>query len=360
MAFGQSRLGQARRDHKGLVGLFGVIQIAVRHLRPGNQQLAPLAGPGCNASLGQDQRCHARQGRADRGQSEQADDRSRCGRHDIAGAGNRRLGRAIPVFNALSGRRGPVLRKINPQRLAAEQRQPQLAQLFVGDLVLHLDLLRQTGNREPAGDAAGFDVIRRIVQILGRRDDQFGPGTPADEHVMRRQIEGQVKVLRQPVFGTIVRHLPDRIQIGAQIAVPDRHALGLARAARGEQGIDIGVVGPLRRGLQFGRPDIVTDDQPRRPARNRQNLAHRRFRAPGAQHDRGPRFVHDQTVARRGKPGVHRHIGLAQHLTGQHRRIGIRLARRKNRGNRLVVRGSRSFDRGRDALRSGVKLGVGL
>ena len=347
-------LGAAGQLDKGLGGLFGIVEIALRHLRPGHQQLAHAAGADGPVFLVHHKAGHARQRRADRRQVQMGVDLV-IGQH-IAQADDGRLGRAIPVFHPPARRPLPGPRQGQGQRLAHEERQAQLRQRAGHERALQAHLLAQRRHGKPAGHPVAQHIIGRAFQIAGTGHHQLPTGAPGDEQIMHRDIEGQVEILREPVLGAEIGHLIGRRQIGVQIGMGDRHALGQAGAARGEQDIGKGVVMPAPG--RFG---------PLGEAGDQIDPLHRVQDRPGpglgggaADQKRGAREGHDGAVARIGKDRVQGHIGMAQHQGRENPGIAFDAAVGIDRRHAMAVVGFARRDRPGKRQRPRPKLAIAV
>ena len=92
------------------------------------------------------------------------------------------------------------------------------------------------------------DKLSRHHYGLFRNGKKTRPAFPADKHVVDTQVERKIEFLRKPIFlvdGVAVRYILD---VGLDIRMMNRDALGLARAPGRKQQIG------NRLGIQF-RPE---------------------------------------------------------------------------------------------------------
>ena len=240
--------GSARQCYKGFGGLDRVVQISGGDLRACDQKLADPADGHRGAVRVNHQRRHSGKAAANRCQAKMGFKLHVRGGQSIAQAGNGRLGRAVPVFDGISGGCLPLLRQSQRQSFTTEQRQAQLAQSAGFECTHQVHFLGQRRDRKPAGHAIAADIVSRIVQIFFAGHHKLGPGTPAQKHVVDRQIERQIEGLRKTVVRAEVCCLIGGREIGLQIGMGDRNAFRLAGAAGSEQ--DVGARVVMDRGWQ--------------------------------------------------------------------------------------------------------------
>ena len=295
-------------------GLFRPVQVAARHARAGNDDLAGLAGrqhPG-RVRI-EDQHAVGRQRPAD------GDRRGRI--ESLQRRGDGGLGRAVGVEHA-PRRRGPALHQIARTCLARDDQQPQLGQILLerGQRGGHA---AQRGDVPPAQELAQIGAEQAgaaLVRMQRRAHAQRHPG------FLDREVEGHRQALVDLVVGLVAVGLGGDPHEVADLRVIDRHAFRAPGRAGGVDDIAQGVRRAAFRARQAGgvhrrqsrlqhrviqaQPRHAQSGQPAGMALHRQHPADLGIGA-----DEGAALVR--------KARVERHIGRAGLEHRQHRHMAV-------------------------------------
>ena len=197
---------------------FVALEIAARHARPADEQLALDAGPHQVQRVVDDVAGVVRNRLADR--------HGFAGAHDGRGRHDRRLRRSIGIEDGAAGP-APAFGDRGRAGLAAKQDDAQ-----------RRDVARQHGEQRrhgvEHGDAGLLHQVGQLVHLAhhrGRRDEQRGADEIGNPDFLHRQIEGDRGALEHHVLGDDAIDLVGRAQEMADIAPADDDALGRARRA---------------------------------------------------------------------------------------------------------------------------------